>query len=179
MIMLQLSHTPQRRASDNYAAAHDVLYAKHIINVYVAVRLYVILAMVISLNEIFFSNNSTHQALFMILNQTESSIATCGAVLLTIVALFDACLSDRRNIVNKYGLDIIANNRHIVYMGLSLCMYGITAAVLSTGVSDTVVHRLMLDGAIAAAIAAFDVYTKIVVLKSTSNNETVSTTSSG
>jgi len=177
--MIHLVTTQRRRASDSYAAAHDVLYAKHIINVYIAVRLYVILAMSISLNEIFISNSVTHNALFQILNSTESTIAIGTAIILTIVALVDAFISDHRDCVNKYKLNIIANNRHIIYMGLSLCMYGITAAVLSTGVSDTVVHRLMLDGVIAAVIAVFDVYTKIVVLKSSIPNETASSISSG
>lgn len=130
----------------------DVLYRK-----YLVARVYVVLSVITTLIVAMFEPNSIYFQHFM-QTKFESKFVLGIITMIAVAAIVDLIVNDF--MPNKYKIMIFYNKRHLIYMGMSLGMYGMTAAIILTEHSGVVLLRLWLDGFIAAVIAVLDIFAR-------------------
>jgi ABC-type Na+ efflux pump permease subunit len=130
----------------------NILYRR-----YVVARLYVVLSVFTSVVMSIFEPASIHHQIFDATGTGSLLVLTAiGAI--AGIAFMDIIVNDLAP--NKYQLKIFYDNRHILYMALSLGMYGISAAMIFTYGASAVLIRLWLDGGVAAAVAVLDIFAR-------------------
>lgn len=124
---------------------------------YTVARIYVILSMITTIIISIFEPESLYYSQFMG-QGTHGIVVLCIFSFFTALSLIDMVVNDF--MPNKYRLMLLYNNRHLVFMLLALCAYGLTAAVILTDHTSIVLIRVWLDGFIAAVVAVLDIFAR-------------------
>ncbi len=114
---------------------------KSLLEVIIRFRLYILMSVAISMIEIYSAVN--HLAIFL--------MAT-----ICIFALFDILINDI--LPDRFYIKILYNNRHIIYMVISLLIFCISAEYIHTIGYTYSLIRLWLDGSMVAVIAISDIF---------------------
>ncbi len=140
----------ERRSKEKESA--NILYRR-----YVVARIYVIMAMITTILISIFEPNSIYYTQ-LLKNGYEGIAVLCIFSFFTLLSLFDLVINDF--MPNKYKLMILYDNRHLVFMSIALCAYGLSAAIILTDHSSIVLIRVWLDGFIAAVVAVLDIFAR-------------------
>lgn len=120
-------------------------------------RLYVSISILLSIFSILFEPTAIHVRALMTGQQLPLPLFY-AAIGVSIIALLDSFINDI--LPNKYQFKPAYQYRHLVYMGLALISFSLSAALLITYGGSILVGRLWLDGAIATAIAILDIFAR-------------------
>lgn len=82
-----------------------------------------------------------------------------GAILvLTGFSFLDIFINDI--LPKQYSVMCIYNRRHLVFMGMALASFGVSAVLISEDVVGASMFRLWLDGGIATSMAILDIFSR-------------------
>jgi hypothetical protein len=81
-----------------------------------------------------------------------------SAIVVCCIATFDSFVNDI--LPNKYNFKHAYMYRHLVYMGMALISFSLSAGLLITYGGSILVGRLWLDGVVAACVAVLDIFAR-------------------
>lgn len=140
----------ERRSKEKESA--NVFYRR-----YIVARIYVVMAMISTIIISIFEPESMYYTQ-LLNNGYEGIFVLCVFSFFTFLCVIDLVINDF--MPNKYKFMILYDNRHIIYMAIALCAYGLSAAVILTDHSSIVLIRVWLDGFIAATVAVLDIFAR-------------------
>ena len=119
----------------------------------VIARIYVALSIFFSVMIAMFEKTSVS---YMAIKLTEAPpIFMYSALVLCLVALVDVIVNDFAP--DKYKFEWALNYRHLVYMGLAVLAFSLSAGVITAFGTTLFLCRLWLDGIVATLVAFLDI----------------------
>lgn len=131
-------------------------YRSMFFNRYILARIYVTVSIFISVLTALFEPTSIHH--LSVLLSDGSMILMYLAISVCGFAIVDIIVNDFMS--DKYKLNITYNQRHIIYMCLSLISFSLSLGILFTFGGVFLLGRLWLDGFVAAIVAILDIFAR-------------------
>jgi len=128
---------------------------------YTCVRLYLLMSMLFTVVSLFYDSTFGHHFFNEAISSSTTTILSSFFIVIAI-GLYDTLTSDFRSL-NKYVVDSISHNRHVIYMVLALFICLVTSAIVLTikDLNSLSIARYFLDGVIATIIAGYDIFVKM------------------
>lgn len=125
-------------------------------NRYIISRIYVVLSILCS---VFIGLNEEASLYYQIFDDTKMDHGILyPLIFICSIGIIDIFVNDF--LPNKYKFRLAYENRHIVYMTLSLASFSISAAMVYTYGPTFHLARLWLDGTVAAVVAILDIFAR-------------------